>query len=63
LIEDVAEALGSQYHDQYAGTFGDISTFRDILQFEVYPDTGKAKNTAALFSTISPDEEILKLKK
>jgi len=27
LIEDVAEALGSQYHGQYVGTFGDISTF------------------------------------
>lgn len=27
LIEDVAEAFGSLYHGQFAGTFGDISTF------------------------------------
>ena len=27
LIEDCAEAIGSQYHDQKAGTFGDIATF------------------------------------
>lgn len=27
LIEDVAEAFGSQYKNKYAGTFGDVSTF------------------------------------
>jgi perosamine synthetase len=27
LIEDVAEAFGSQYHGRYAGSFGDIATF------------------------------------
>lgn len=27
LIEDVAEAFGSKYRGQYAGSFGDISTF------------------------------------
>jgi perosamine synthetase len=27
LIEDVAEAFGSQFHGRFAGTFGDISTF------------------------------------
>lgn len=27
LIEDVAEAFGSQYKGRYAGTFGDIATF------------------------------------
>ncbi len=27
LIEDAAEAFGTQYHGQYAGSFGDISTF------------------------------------
>lgn len=27
LIEDAAEAFGTKYRDQYAGTFGDISTF------------------------------------
>ena len=27
LIEDVAEAFGSQYNNRYAGTFGDMATF------------------------------------
>lgn len=27
LVEDVCDALGSKYNDQYTGTFGDISTY------------------------------------
>ncbi|MDR1057045.1 MAG: DegT/DnrJ/EryC1/StrS family aminotransferase [Coxiellaceae bacterium] len=27
LVEDVAEAFGSKYHEKYVGNFGDVSTF------------------------------------
>ena len=47
----------------HAASIPKQGSHRDILQFEVYPDEGKVKDTVALFSTMSPDEEILKYKK
>lgn len=47
----------------HAASIPKAGSFRDMLQFEIYPDEGLVKETARLFSTIPPDLEVLKLKK
>ena len=46
----------------HAASIPKRGSHRDILQFEIYPDKGEIKNIEKLFSTIPPDEEIIKLK-
>lgn len=67
LIEDVAEAFGSQYHGQFAGTFGDMAIFsffgnKTITTGEggmvVSKDQGIIKRAAYLKSqAVSPTRE------